>query len=295
MTPPRQLGVGPAHEPGPVVGRAAPDLRRPPRASSAARSRRSSSACTRTCARPSAPRIQAAIAEGRPFAFEERVLQARRQRAHAVRRAGWSSRPPPAGRPVRVAGACLDITDAREAAAQLEDSKRAAVRDLSTPILQVRAGLLILPVVGALDGERRERLAAPQRACSRSCIRATRARARSSSDLTERARRSMPTVAHPARCTRWIGTPDGRPRGDRQARADHPRSSQPRPPVTRRDRRSSAVRPRPRLVRTSRSCERSSRGPHHASVRASPSGPPRPQPMRTEPARGSSPARPCRG
>ena len=36
------------------------------------------------------------------------------------------------GEPVRVAGACLDITDAREAAAQLEDSKRAAVRDLST-------------------------------------------------------------------------------------------------------------------------------------------------------------------
>ena len=59
------------------------------------------------------------------------------------------------------------------AAAQLEDSKRAAVRDLSTPILQVRAGLLILPVVGALDGERASLLA--QRLLER--IRATRARA----------------------------------------------------------------------------------------------------------------------
>jgi len=77
------------------------------------------------------------------------------------------------GAPVRVAGACLDVTDARQTEAQLQDSKRAVVRDLSTPILQVRAGLLIVPVVGDLDGERARRLANELLAR----IRATRARA----------------------------------------------------------------------------------------------------------------------
>lgn len=116
--------------------------------------------------------ISAAIAEHRPFAFEERVLRPDGSERTLSSR-GMVVETAAGGEPVRVAGACLDITEARAAAAQLEDSKRAAVRDLSTPILQVRAGLLILPVVGALDGERASLLA--QRLLER--IRATRARA----------------------------------------------------------------------------------------------------------------------
>ena len=116
--------------------------------------------------------ISAAIAEGRPFAFEERVLRPDGSERTLSSR-GMVVETAADGAPVRVAGACLDITEAREAATRLEDSKRAAVRDLSTPILQVRAGLLILPVVGALDGERATLLA--QRLLER--IRATRARA----------------------------------------------------------------------------------------------------------------------
>ena len=116
--------------------------------------------------------IAAAIAEGRPFAFEERVLRPDGSERTLSSR-GMVVETAADGAPVRVAGACLDITDARRTAAQLEDSKRAAVRDLSTPILQVREGLLILPVVGALDGERASRVA--QALLGR--IRATRARA----------------------------------------------------------------------------------------------------------------------
>ncbi len=116
--------------------------------------------------------ISAAIAEHRPFAFEERVVRPDGSERTLSSR-GMVVETGADGAPVRVAGACLDITEARETAARLEDSKRAAVRDLSTPILQVRAGLLILPVVGALDGERASLLA--QRMLER--IRATRARA----------------------------------------------------------------------------------------------------------------------
>jgi PAS domain S-box-containing protein len=116
--------------------------------------------------------ISAAIAEGRAFAFEERVLRPDGSERLLASR-GMVVERDSAGAPVRVAGACLDITEARQTAAQLEDSKRAVVRDLSTPILQVRAGLLIVPVVGALDGERASRLANGLLAR----IRATRARA----------------------------------------------------------------------------------------------------------------------
>ena len=116
--------------------------------------------------------IAAAIAEGRPFEFEERVLRPDGSERTLSSR-GMVVEAGADGAPVRVAGACLDITDARRTAAQLEDSKRAAVRDLSTPILQVREGLLIVPVVGALDGERASRLA--EALLGR--IRATRARA----------------------------------------------------------------------------------------------------------------------
>ena len=116
--------------------------------------------------------ISAAIAKGRAFAFEERVLRPDGSERLLSSR-GMVVERDAAGAPVRVAGACLDITEARQTAAQLEDSKRAVVRDLSTPILQVRAGLLIVPVVGALDGERASRLANELLAR----IRATRARA----------------------------------------------------------------------------------------------------------------------
>ena len=116
--------------------------------------------------------ISAAIAEGRAFAFEERVLRPDGSERTLSSR-GMVVETDASGAPVRVAGACLDITEARQTAEQLEDSKRAVVRDLSTPILQVRTGLLIVPVVGDLDGERASRLA--QELLSR--IRATRARA----------------------------------------------------------------------------------------------------------------------
>ena len=116
--------------------------------------------------------ISAAIAKGRAFAFEERVLRPDGSERLLSSR-GMVVERDAAGAPMRVAGACLDITEARRTAAQLEDSKRAVVRDLSTPILQVRAGLLIVPVVGALDGERASRLANELLAR----IRATRARA----------------------------------------------------------------------------------------------------------------------
>lgn len=116
--------------------------------------------------------IAAAIGEGRPFAFEERVLRPDGTERMLSSR-GMVVETDASGAPVRVAGVCLDVTDARQTEAQLEDSKRAVVRDLSTPILQVRAGLLIVPVVGDLDGERASRLANELLAR----IRATRARA----------------------------------------------------------------------------------------------------------------------
>jgi PAS domain S-box-containing protein len=116
--------------------------------------------------------ISAAIAEGRPFAFEELVLRPDGTERLLSSR-GMVVETGADGAPVRVAGACLDVTDARQTAAQIEDSKRAVVRDLSTPILQVRNGLLIVPVVGDLDGERASRLA--QELLER--IRGTRARA----------------------------------------------------------------------------------------------------------------------
>jgi anti-anti-sigma factor len=116
--------------------------------------------------------ISAAIAAGRPFAFEERVLRPDGTERLLSSR-GMVVETGADGTPVRVAGACLDVTDARQTEAQLEDSKRAVVRELYTPILQVRAGLLIVPVVGDLDGERASRLG--QVLLER--IRATRARA----------------------------------------------------------------------------------------------------------------------
>ena len=116
--------------------------------------------------------ISSAIAESRAFAFEERVVRPDGSERLLSSR-GMVVESDASGVPVRVAGACLDITEARQTAAQLEDSKRAVVRDLSTPILQVRSGLLIVPVVGALDGERASRLANELLAR----IRATRARA----------------------------------------------------------------------------------------------------------------------
>ena len=42
----------------------------------------------------------------------------------------------------------------REAFAELEHSKQQAILELSTPVLLLERGLLVLPVIGALDLER---------------------------------------------------------------------------------------------------------------------------------------------
>lgn len=84
------------------------------------------------------------------------------------------------GTPHELVGVMIDITEQKRSEAaladaieRLKDSKREAIRDLSTPVLQLRAGLLILPLVGPLDGERAALLS--ERLLDR--IRATRARA----------------------------------------------------------------------------------------------------------------------
>ena len=46
----------------------------------------------------------------------------------------------------------------REAFAELERSKQQAILELSTPVLQLERGLLVLPVIGALDLERAQQL-----------------------------------------------------------------------------------------------------------------------------------------
>ena len=46
----------------------------------------------------------------------------------------------------------------RAAFAELEHSKQQAILELSTPVLQLQPGLLVLPVIGALDLERAQQL-----------------------------------------------------------------------------------------------------------------------------------------
>ena len=46
----------------------------------------------------------------------------------------------------------------RAAFAELERSKQQAILELSTPVLQLQPGLLVLPVIGALDLERAQQL-----------------------------------------------------------------------------------------------------------------------------------------
>ena len=165
------------------------------RASSAARWRRSWSACTRTCARRSAPRSQAAIAEGRPFAFEERVLRPDGSERHAVlardgrrdrrrRRAGprrrrvpGHHRRAPSRRPARG-------LQARRRARSL-DPDPAGPRGPADPARRRRA-------------RRRARAPAGASGCSER-IRATRARA-VVVDLTGVPRSSRPS--RPRSCTR---------------------------------------------------------------------------------------------
>ena len=60
-----------------------------------------------------------------------------------------------------VAGLSLDITERTRAAAKSERTirqQREAIRELSTPILQVRDRLLLLPIVGTIDADRAQQL-----------------------------------------------------------------------------------------------------------------------------------------
>lgn len=62
-----------------------------------------------------------------------------------------------AGRPLYLLGISEDITERKEAAERLAEAQE-ALRVLLTPVLQIRSGLLILPIVGPLDSERARRL-----------------------------------------------------------------------------------------------------------------------------------------
>lgn len=61
------------------------------------------------------------------------------------------------GRPLYLLGISEDITERKEAAERLAEAQE-ALRVLLTPVLQIRSGLLILPIVGPIDSERARRL-----------------------------------------------------------------------------------------------------------------------------------------
>jgi len=68
------------------------------------------------------------------------------------------------GVPVRMAGGVVDLTEQKEAEALLQErlhiieQQAAAIRELSTPIIEVWEGVLTMPLLGTIDGERAERM-----------------------------------------------------------------------------------------------------------------------------------------
>jgi len=64
------------------------------------------------------------------------------------------------GRPVRFAGSMRDISERKRSEAELQEKlqiiaeQRDAIRNLSIPIIHVWQGVLVLPIVGALDSDR---------------------------------------------------------------------------------------------------------------------------------------------
>jgi anti-anti-sigma factor len=68
------------------------------------------------------------------------------------------------GVPVRMAGGVVDLTEKKEAEALLQERlqiierQAAAIRELSTPIIEVWEGVLTMPLLGTIDGERAERM-----------------------------------------------------------------------------------------------------------------------------------------
>src|SRR5690606_12052007 len=48
----------------------------------------------------------------------------------------------------------VDVTARRQAEIERLDAYRQALRDLVTPVIRIRRGVLLVPLIGALDGER---------------------------------------------------------------------------------------------------------------------------------------------
>src|SRR4029434_6822757 len=60
---------------------------------------------------------------------------------------------------VRILGAAEDVTERRQTDEMIR-RHREAIRELSTPVLRIRDRLLILPVIGEIDGPRAQHLTA---------------------------------------------------------------------------------------------------------------------------------------
>lgn len=101
---------------------------------------------------------QAVLAANAPVEFEERIPQ--RDGLHIF----WAVKFPlrdAQGKPYAVCGIASDVTALRRAEeeraafqAQIIEAQRAALRELSTPLLPIAPGVVLLPLVGAVDSSR---------------------------------------------------------------------------------------------------------------------------------------------
>jgi PAS domain S-box-containing protein len=105
-----------------------------------------------------ASRVAERVRSGERVALEIRIVTkdggARWLRCHAE---PFGAAEP--GRVERILGAAVDVTERREADEMLR-RQQAAIRELSTPVLRIRERLLILPVIGQIDGPRARHLTA---------------------------------------------------------------------------------------------------------------------------------------
>jgi len=102
------------------------------------------------------------IDEGKPYRYEYRFKTESGEYRHVVSH-GLVERDAQ-GVPIRMAGGVQDLTEQKESEALLQqrlqiiEQQAAAIRELSTPIIEVWEGVLTMPLLGTIDSDRAERM-----------------------------------------------------------------------------------------------------------------------------------------